>query len=147
MFSQAPPHLGAQEKAEAMSLLLPLQEAEQVLLEDADPDEKLAVALAAFQVVEVHSQRPEEADGSGIQRNLLRTAQQRASRAVSRTVSFSTRRERTATSELPAHVQPPGCATIAADPRLPRPPTAAAPPAACPAQRPAPAPQCHRRAP
>lgn len=57
MFSQAPPHLGAQEKAEAMSLLLPLQEAEQVLLEDADPDEKLAVALAAFQVVEVHSQR------------------------------------------------------------------------------------------
>lgn len=65
-----------------MQLPLLLQGAEQVLLEDTGPDEKVAVALAAFQVVEVHSQRPEEVDGSGIQHSLLRAARQRASRAV-----------------------------------------------------------------
>lgn len=37
-----------------------------MLLEDENPSEKVAIALAALHVVEVHSYKQEEADAKGI---------------------------------------------------------------------------------
>lgn len=80
MFSQASRHLGAQGKAETRSLPLPLQEAEQGLLEGAS-SEKVTIAPTALHVAEIHSSWPEVADIGWVQCNLLRAPLRRAPRA------------------------------------------------------------------
>ncbi len=59
-------------------LLLLLQDAQQILLKHSDFGEEVLVVPAAFHVVKIHPQVQEEADAAGVQRDLLRSTEQRA---------------------------------------------------------------------